>query len=144
MTVNDDGDRTRDIRKLIDSAKKEGQLYNEVKTKFESDDIYQKAYDYIEKIDKKSENPDEEIEKQSLKKHLTSELKAAYKEGDYQSTTTVLAAKPLETMDKVIKLMSNIDFATIKWLDKDLKNQLKVKIDSLKSLINKFEEENNE
>lgn len=122
MTVNDDGDRTRDIRKLVDSAKKEGLLYDEVKTKFESDDIYTKAYNFIDKIDKKSESPDEEIEKQSLKNELTSELKNAYREGLYHSTITVASAKPLEIMDKVINLVGTIDCATIKWLDKDLKS----------------------
>ncbi len=144
MTVNDDGDRTRDIRKLIDSAKCEGPLYTKVKETFESEDVYSKAYDYIDKIDKKSESPDEEIEKQTLKNELTSELKSAYRDGSYQSTITVISAKPLDTMDKTINLIGTIDVATIRWLDKDLKNQLKSKVDVLKSIVSKIEEASNE
>ena len=144
MTVNDDGDRTRDIRKLVDSAKSEGLLYNQVKDKFESSEIYSKAYSYIDKIDIKSDNPDDEIKKQSLKKELTNELKASYNEGIFQSNLAGSSAKPLETIDKTIKLISTIDYAAIKWLSKDVKSQIDFKLDNLESLLKKIKEAINE
>ena len=144
MTVNDDGDRTRDIRKLVDSAKSEGLLYNQVKDKFESSEIYSKAYSYIDKIDIKSDNPDDEIKKQSLKKELTNELKASYNEGIFQSNLAGSSAKPLETIDKTIKLISTIDYAAIKWLSKDIKSQIDFKLDNLESLLKKIKEAINE
>lgn len=144
MTINDDGDRTRDIRKLVDSAKSEGLLYNQVKDKFESSEIYSKAYSYIDKIDIKSDNPDDEIKKQSLKKELTNELKASYNEGIFQSNLAGSSAKPLETIDKTIKLISTIDYAAIKWLSKDVKSQIDFKLDNLESLLKKIKEAINE
>ncbi len=140
MTINDDGDRTRDIRELIKSAQSEGLLYNEVKDKFESEEIYTKAYDYINKIDTKSDNPTEEIEKESLKKELTFKLQDAYKEGTFQSNITDASTKPLDTLDRAIKLISKIDNATIKWLSKDVKCQINTKLDCLISLLNKIKE----
>ena len=144
MTVNDDGDRTREIRKLIDSAKTEGLLYKEVKDKFESDDVYSKSYEYISKIDAKSDNPNDEIEKQSLKKELTKELKSAYREGNIQSTYSIETAKPIDTIDRAIKLVGSIDCASLKWLSKELRQQLMAEINTLKSLIDKIEEGNND
>lgn len=144
MTINDDGDRTRDIRNLIKSAKTEGTLYNEVKNKFESDDVYSKAFEYIDKIDQKSNNPDVEIKKESLKQYLSSELKGAFRSGLYLEAEDNVNTKPIETVDKATKLINSIDSASIKWLAEDSRQNLQSKLESLKQIIKKIEDKCNE
>lgn len=139
MTIMDEGDRTRNIRDLLKSAKNDGALYNKVSETMSSSQNSQKLVEYMSVVDKRAENPQETNDRKSLKRTLVEEIKTAYNDGRYDESENTIDAEPGKYVDKAIKALNDIDLPSVKHLSADAKDELNAKLESLKQRIKELE-----
>lgn len=137
MTIVSEGDRTRNVRELLNSAKVDGQLFQSVSTALTKDDNGKKLTDYLLSIDKKSETSQETIEKQALKNDLTSIIQSSYSDGKYFESENNAISLPTNNVEKAIKIISSIKKVSINQLTDNSKKEF---FDRLKLLKEKIEE----
>ena len=142
MTIVDEGDRTRNVRDLLKSAKNEGELYNYVTNELQNEENIGTVTKYIEDIDKKSETPQQTIEKQNIKKQLCTKINTAFKDGKYVETEKAASQEPAKLVEKAISILNGIDLAALPYLKQDDKDELSSKLDLIKPLIEGIENAN--
>ena len=138
MTIMDEGDRTRNIRDLLKSAKADGQLYQHVSKNMESNAA--KIISYMSSVDKKAETAQETTDRNELKKSLSNGIKDAYSDGRYFESETNASIEPAKNIEKAIKALTDIDIPSIKQLSDEDKKDLADKINLLKTKIKELED----
>lgn len=137
ITIMDEGDRTRNTRELLKSAKSEGALYKNVTDKIEKN--IEKVVNFMAVVDKRAETPEETSYRNKLKQSLLSEIKRAYNDGKYSENENNAYTEPCKNIEKAIKIISDIDLISVKQLSDHSRAELLSKIQLLKIKIQEIE-----
>lgn len=138
MTIVNEGDRTRNIRELLKSAKNEGPLYENVST-FMGEKVND-IIDFMSVVDKKAENSQETIDRNGLKQSLSSGINTAYKDGSYLESENNANIEPGKNIEKAIKVLNDIDIPSVRQLDEETKIDFDAKLKLLKEKIKELED----
>ena len=142
ITIVDEGDRTRNVRDLLKSAKNEGELYSYVTNELQKSETIEVVTKYIGEVDKKSETPEQTKAKQDTKRQLCSKINSAFKDGKYVETEKEASQEPAKLVEKAISILSAIDLAALPHLKMEDKEDLNSKLDLIKPLIEGIENAN--
>lgn len=137
MTLVKTGDKTRDIRKLINSAVGETTLYNELNNSLDSS-FYARVDEAVTGLSKVPESAEESNKINSLCKDLQNELTSAFTDASYSDEVKAIQNKPAQTLSKILINLSSIKAEEITNLDIDEKNKLIGILDDIKSYIDKI------
>ena len=145
MTHVQSGDRTRDIRELVKSAKTNGVLFREYKEKIDNPTTLIKLAKAVEDKDVKIQTPEESIKKIQEQKEVEKELSEALADAKLKDRLDNSINEPIKLIDDAIKYVSKVDIATVKKLDINKKKELNKKLYELdKALIGIKEVMNND
>ena len=140
MTISDEGDRTRNIRELLKSAKTEGKIYEKVRDMLQSENVVNQVIDFMENIDKISNSSDETAKRKKNKAELKNQLNIAYNDGKYLETEKNANDEPSNILEKVLKMLNEIDKPSIRHLTDESKKDFAAKLDGIKLLIKELED----
>lgn len=139
MTINQTGDRTRDIRKILDSAAKGGILFNDLKETVEQPETSQSLNDAVEALEKKPATPEESKEKQELLSKVQDTLITTYQNGVFNENTQNDANGPKKALDNALGVISGINTLQVENFPEDRKQELRDRIQKIRESLDKLE-----
>ncbi len=139
MTIVDEGDRTRNVRDLCNSAKNEGELFNTLTNELQSSETIEEVTKYIEIIDKKAQTPEQTTEKAKNKNILRKKVNDAFKDGKFIENEKEASQEPVKQVEKAINILATIDIAALPHIKVEDKEKLSKKIELIKQLIESIE-----
>lgn len=139
MTFNDTGDRTRDVRKILDSASKEDYLYKHLKDKIESPEFLIKLPEALETLETKPTNAEESKAKNQFICGVRKSLVETFKEGCFQESIQKDAEGPKKAIKSAFESLNNINLIQIKNFPQNKKDELMKCIEDVKRTINNLE-----
>lgn len=140
MTFNNTGDRTRDLRKILDSANKGDYLYKHLKEKIENTEFIVKLSDALDTIGKKPTSPEESKEKSQLFLDVQNPLVSAFNEGVLQESIQKDAEEPKKAIKSALDSLTNINQMLIYNFSQNKKDELIKYIENIKDALAKLEE----
>ena len=129
------GDRTRDIRELIKSAKTGGFLFQKYKKSIDSPETMNKLAKAVMIKDTKASNSEESKNNEELKAECEKKLIDSFETAKYHEKIETANSEPIELLDGVVNQIKKVDIAVIKNLDKNHKDDISLKINELESIL---------
>lgn len=109
MTVADDGDRTRKVRKIVDSSLKDGKLYNELKEKVDNPKIFSQTEEVIKLMNEKELSKEDTHSLKKEKGALRSQMDVVYREALFDEKAEESKNKPVKILQEITKSLSEIN-----------------------------------
>ena len=129
MTLNRDGDRTRDIRELLKSAKKRGTLYTQFTDSLFNKSNHESIIAAIQNVDKQVKTPDESKEKNEVISKAEELVKKAFVSSEINAAIETGINAPLTTIKRINKDLEQIRPGAIEKFNSDQKNEFIDNID---------------
>lgn len=140
MTFNATGDRTRDIRKILESASRGGQLYENLKSQIENPDTLLKITDGIELLEKKPTTPEESKEKLQTLTSIQNEMVSTFKEGSFAESMQNDANAPLKSLESSIKYLKSVNTLQVEQFSGEKKEEIRKKAGEAEALLNSIKD----
>ena len=140
MTFNNTGDRTRDVRKILDSANKEDYLYKHLKEKTENPEFITTLPDALEAMETKPTTAEESKEKNQLLTAVQNSLVETFKEGSFQESIQKDAEAPKKAIKSALESLNNINQIQISNFPRNKKDELMKYIEDVKNALRDLEE----
>lgn len=139
ITLNDCGDRTRDVRKLLDSLIKGTSLFEEVEKTLESPENSIKIAKSVELMNKKGQKSTEDFSKlQTYKSNINNQLDNAIKEGSLNDVYEKSINEPKEALSKALEKLKTIDITFVKNMNQTNKDEINNAIEELQEVVEKI------
>lgn len=138
MTHVQSGDRTRDIRELVKSAKSNGSLYKKYKEIIDTPETMIKLAKAVESKDAKIFTSDDSKKSEELQVDVQKQLIDALETAKYQNRIEMANNEPVKLLDDVVNQIKKIDIAIIKNMDINQKNSINSKIFDLEKTLNEI------
>lgn len=135
MTHVQSGDRTRDIRSLVQSAKSNGYLFQKYKDKIDNPQTLIKLAKAVSNKDAKITTPEESQESKKIQAETQAQLIDAFETAMYEERIDNANNEPLKLLDVAITQIRKVDIAIIKNMDGSQKNNVKEKISDLEKTL---------
>lgn len=129
------GDRTRDIRELINSAKTQGPLFQKYKKSIDSPETFKKLIDGVFIKDAKASSSEETKNNEEIKTECEKKLIDSFETAKYQEKIETAKSEPIELLNGAISQIKKVDIAVIKNLDENHKDDINSKIHELESIL---------
>lgn len=139
ITLKRDGDRTRDIRDILNSANSCGNLYNQMKTKIEQPDFIRELPGALTALDTKSASAEETRSKTELLDKIKSTLAETYNQGHIAECEQKNTEDTKKTLDNVITSLKKINQIQISNFSDDEKREVLILINEAKYVLNRLE-----
>ncbi len=140
MTFNNTGDRTRDVRKILDSANKGDYLYTHLKEKTENPEFITKLPEALETMQSKPATAEETKEKNRLLSEVQNSLVTTFKEGSFQESIQKDTEGPKNALKSALDSLNTINQIQISNFPQDKKDELMEYVDKVKNALNVLEE----
>lgn len=135
ITLVDTGDRTRDIRPLVDSAMKNGSLFKKFADTIGTPEKNMQLSMAVVNKNKKPQSPDESKAISSQLNSAQSLLVNSFKDARYESDVIDAYNEPLKLLDAIITRINKIDIDLINKMSLDQKNKVTAKINDVEALL---------
>jgi len=136
LTINNQGDRTREIRKLIDSLINGSKLFAGVEKALLKDNNEFKAAKIIELMNSSTPLTSEQYaELSSNRKDISDVLLSSFNEGSYEDSMEKVINAPKETLEKILNQISTLDLVYLKNITADQKEEIQKSITKLENKI---------
>ncbi len=135
MTHVQSGDRTRDIRELVKSAKANGTLYKTYKEEIDTPETMVQLAKTVASKDKKIESVEETKIIKAQQEEASKKLINAFETARYKDRIDSANNEPLKLMDDAINQIKKIDIAIIKNMQDEQKNSINDKISDLEKTL---------
>ena len=135
-TFNSTGDRTRNIRKLLDSAKKDGERFKSVQRTVESPDFLQNTLPKaLELKDKKPESIEETKSRIEALKNVQDTLQEAYYDGGIAEGSQNYIDGPKQALDDASKKINAVRMENLEDLPLSRKEEVLGQIQNLQERL---------
>lgn len=124
MTHVQSGDRTRDIRELVKSAKAKGSLFQRYKEPIDTPEMMTKLAKAVANKDSKITTPDESRKSKEIQAEIQKKLIDAFETAKYQNKIEIANNEPIKLLEDAINKIKKIDIAIIKNMAQDQKNSI--------------------
>lgn len=138
VTFNNTGDRTRDIRKIMDSANKGGALFENVREKIENPEMMQKINASLMNLDVKASTPAESQEQKTAFEDIRKTMVDAYSKGEFRQTVNNTENAPVTILKDALHDIYGINLLQIDGLPSDKKAELKDLVEKLENILDKI------
>lgn len=130
------GDRTREIRPLVDSAKEDGPLFVELKKSIDEPKAAMQLATAIAEKDNKPQNANQSKEISKCLNSAEELLENSFKNAKFKSDIIDANNEPLKLLDDTISLLNKIDTNLVNKLSLDQKNKITERIKSIEASLN--------
>ncbi len=131
MTHVQIGDRTRDIRDLVKSAKTNGILYKTFKGIIDNPNTLNRLATAVEKKDEEINTPEDSIKVKEEQEKVQRILIDAYETSRYQNKIESSNNEPIKLLEETISRIEKVDLAIIKNMDTNQKHNVESKLSDL-------------
>ena len=135
MTHVQIGDRTRDIRELVKSAKENGPLYQIYKEKIDNPETMTKLMKAVVSKDTKTSTSDESKKSREIQAEAEKQLIDAFETAKYQNKVETANNEPIKILDDAINQIKKVDIAIIKNMKINQKENINSKISDLEKIL---------
>ena len=129
------GDRTRDVRDLIKSAKRNGHLFIGYKERVDNPETMSSLAKAVAIKDQKPNNSEETRIKKEYQETAATTLIKAFEDAKYEDRISTANNEPLELIDAAIKKIKTIDLAIVGNASAESKENIKGKIGDLEKAL---------
>lgn len=133
MTLADDGDRTRKVRQLMDSAIKEGSLFNRLRANIDNPETFAQTEEVINLMNVKEPLSTEDT--QHLKREKTSlkyQMDVVYRDALFDEKVDEGKNKPIKILQDISKSLSDINpIYVMEMTNPDAKVEISNEIDKI-------------
>ncbi len=135
MTHVQSGDRTRDIRELVKSAKTNGSLYQKYKETIDTPENMTKLMKAVISKDTKVLTPEESKKSREIQTETQRQLIDAFENARYQNKIETANNEPIKLLDEAINQIKKVDVAIIKNMNIVKKDSIRTKIADLEKAL---------
>lgn len=129
------GDRTRDVRDLVKSAKAKSKLFNNYKERIDNPQTMSSLAQATTIKDSKSNSSEETVTKKQAEEEAAKVLVKAFEEAKYEATIETANNEPVDLLGEAIKKIKKIDLAIVGNMNQESKESVKGKIDDLEKAL---------
>lgn len=108
LTMADDGDRTRKVRNVLDSAKKNGKLFQELRDKVDNPEVFANTQEVVKLMNKKELTVEETQQLKRDKAALKGQMDVVYREALFDEKVDENRIKPLKILQEISKSLNEI------------------------------------
>lgn len=135
MTHVQSGDRTRDIRELVKSAKIKGLLYQKYKESIDTPEMMTKLIKTVAIKDSKKLTSEESKKSKEIQSEAQKQLIDAFETAKYQNRVETANNEPIKLLDEAINQIKKVDIAIIKNMNINQKESINSKISDLEKIL---------
>lgn len=135
MTFNQTGDRTRDVRAILNSAMKDGVLFRKMKEEIEKPENMNQLTSAVVMLNKKPTNAEETKQKVETTKKIQTNLIQTFQSGKYEETIMEDANAPKKTLEGVLSAIQKIEPLQVQNFPPDKKEELQKIIHDIETYL---------
>jgi|GEM_PF-625608 len=143
MTFNRTGDRTRDLRKLLDSAIKDGTLYRQMKNEVEQPGVIEQLPNAVAQLDQKPANVEESKARDETLHSMQDNLIKTFNQGLYEESIENDANGPQKSLEAALASLQKINALQVSNFSKERKEELRKTIQSIEDCLDKLKDATN-
>lgn len=125
------GDRTRDIRELLKSAKSNGTLFSNYKNAINDSKTMTELRNAVASKDVKASTAEESKQNREIQDKIQKKLIKAFEDAKFQDKMESANNEPFKLLDDVTNQIKKVDIAVIKNMDENQKENVKLKISEI-------------
>ena len=135
MTHVQSGDRTRDIRMLVQAAKSNGLLFQKYKDSIDNPQTLKQLAKAVANKDAKISTPEESQKNKVIQEETQKKLIDAFETAKYEERIETANNEPIKLLGEAISQIRKVDIAIIKNMDDSQKDNIKEKISDLEKTL---------